>query len=252
MQNQPNVNSDSVFRSLFGIRWQPGQDTAVALATAAAMIPIYYVGTHVKNADVSTLVFVILGNGILNVLLPAYYMLWVRRENAAELGITTRRWLPSLLIAGVWSFFAWHGLQRELHAHPSVNFWPQLIYNGLIFWEPFFVFGWLQLRFDRAFGLVPGVVLAGICFAAYHLGTYPPSGVAVLAVVGVFHAVLFRMTKNLLTVWPLPWAIVSSIGTLQGNMHFGWNAVALYAVVLLVQAIAIAALILLRRHPRNG
>lgn len=38
--------------------------------------------------------FVILGNGILNVLFPAYYLLVYRREGPAELGLTTHRlWL---------------------------------------------------------------------------------------------------------------------------------------------------------------
>ena len=55
-------------------------------------------------------------------------------------------------------------------------------------WEPFFVYGWLQLRFERAFGVIPGIALAAVCFGAYHIGTFPLSGVVTLLGLGVFLA----------------------------------------------------------------
>ena len=56
----------------------------------------------------------------------------------------------------------------------------------------------------------------------------------------MFFGVLFRITKNLLIVWPVTWSVCSSIGTLQGGWSFGWNQVALYAVILSLQVAAIA------------
>jgi hypothetical protein len=227
--------------------WRPGRDTAVAVVTALLMIPVYYTGTHSQHSLAGLLVFVIFGNGILNVLFPAYYLLVLRRARPEELGITTRRlWLAALLSIG-FSLFAWGGLQREVQSHPHVALLPHLIFNGLILWEPFFVFAWLQLRFERAFGILPGMVLAAISFGAYHLGTFPSEGIATLVVVGIVCAVLFRVTKNLLTLWPATWAVSSSIGTMQENMHFGWDEVAIYAAILLVQIAAIAWMIARRR-----
>jgi membrane protease YdiL (CAAX protease family) len=235
-------------KSLFAFRWNPGQDTMVALATALLMIPVYFVGTHSKDSVTGWLVFVILGNGILNVLFPAYYLLILRKDKPDELGITTHRLWLAVLLAVACSAFMWKGLQREIAAHPGVELLPQLIFNGIILWEPFFVFGWLQLRFERAFGILPGIVLAAAGFGAYHLGTYPLSGVAGLFAFGVFFAVLFRITKNLLSLWPVTWAVVSSIGTLQGNMRFGWDQIAVYAVILVVQIAIIAWMIVRRRN----
>jgi membrane protease YdiL (CAAX protease family) len=229
----------SGIRSAFVVRWAPAADTGVALLTALLMIPVYYVGTH-SHGMASLLVFVVLGNGVLNVLFPAWYVLRLRREPAAELGITTKRLWLAVLLSAICCLFAWKGLQREMALHHGVDLLPQLIFNGVILWEPFFVFGWLQLRFERAFGIVPGVVLAAASFGAYHLGTYPLSGVLGLVVAGVVFAILFRIAKNLIVLWPATWAVVSSIGTLQGNMHFGWNDVAIYATILLVQIGAIA------------
>jgi membrane protease YdiL (CAAX protease family) len=95
-----------------------------------------------------------------------------------------------------------------------------VLFNAVILWEPFFVFSWLQLRYDRAFGILPGVVLTGLSFAAYHIGTYPPAGLVTLLISGLFFAAIFRPTSNLLIVWPLAWCAGSSIGTLMGGIRY--------------------------------
>jgi membrane protease YdiL (CAAX protease family) len=236
-------------RSLLTIRCRPGRDTMIALLTALLMIPIYYTGTHDRSGLAGLLVFVILGNGILNVLFPAYYVLLVRGEGPAELGITTRRLWLAVLLSLLCSAFSWKGLQREAALSPDVDLLRQLIFNGIILWEPFFIFGWLQLRFERAFGILPGIVLAAICFGAYHLGTFPLPGVVGLVVVGVICGAVFCITKNLLTLWPATWAVFSSIGTMQGKMQFGWDQIAIYAVILLIQIAGITWMILHSRKP---
>lgn len=55
------------------------------------MVGLYYTNTHAEGIDFSLVAFVILTNGILNVLLPAHYVLVVRRERLSQLGITRRR-----------------------------------------------------------------------------------------------------------------------------------------------------------------
>jgi hypothetical protein len=235
----------------FTFRWSPGQDTAVAMLTALLMIPVYYVGTHSHNSVAGLVVFVIFGNGILNVLFPAYYLLVFRREGLEELGITTNRLWLAVPFSIVCTLLVGKGLQREAQLHSDIELLPQLIFNGLILWEPFFVFGWLQLRFEKAFGMLPGIGLAAISFGAYHLGTYPLDGIATLVVVGLLSGILFRMTKNLLTLWPATWAVMSSIGTMQGNMRFGWDQVAIYAAILLVQVAAIAWMVWHNRKVRT-
>ena len=95
------------------------------------------------------------------------------------------------------------------------------------------------MRFERAFGGVPGIALAAVCFGAYHAGTFLPFGVASLAAFETFFGVLFGAAGgNLLVLWPLTWAVMSSIGVLEGG--FGWSDVATYAILLVVQAALIA------------
>jgi len=74
-------------------------------------------------------------------------------------------------------------------------------------WEVIFVFGWLQLRFEEAFGIIPAVVLAGISFCLYHAGYgwFARAHLMSLFVIGIMMAMVFRMTKNLLILWPFLW-----------------------------------------------
>lgn len=125
---------------------------------------------------------------------------------------------------------------------------PHLLVNALALWEPFFVFGWLQLRFERAFGVLPGAVLAALSFGVYHLGTFPLSAVLALVGFGLLYAALFRaLGATLLALWPLAWAVGSGIGTLQGGFAFGWASVPGAVVLLLAQAGVI--MVFARRSP---
>jgi membrane protease YdiL (CAAX protease family) len=211
------------------------------------MVGLYYVNTLAQGPVFSLVVFVILTNGVLNVLFPAYYVLVVRREGLNQLGITRRWWWLALLLSVVVSVIFWPQLQQQVAAQqPNIDLLPLLLANGLILWEPFFVYGWLQLRFERAFGVVPGIALAAACFGAYHIGTFPLPEVVTLFGLGVFFGVLFRVTGgNLLALWPLTWAVTSSIGVLEGGFGFGWSDVATYALLLIVQ---VALITLMARH----
>ena len=195
--------------------WSPNGDTLVALLSEIVMIAAYWTTTHLLSGGWDdVLIFGVLTNLGLNVLFPVWWIAYYRKQPLSELGITTRRWLPSLLIGIGLAAFSSLGLR---HKAAGMDWLPHVLFNAVILWEPFFVFSWLQLRFDRAFGIVPGVLLAGLSFAAYHIGTYPPAGLVTLLIWGLIFAAIFRLTSNLLTMWPLLWCIGSSIGTLMGG-----------------------------------
>lgn len=226
------------------LRLEPGLDTVLAFASVLLMWAVFWTNAHygTENPLVLVLVFMLFGNLALNVLGPAWYILRVRGEPLSELGMTLDRWWLSLAISlgtAGWSYSelvrvaANAGLEgNSLLAH--------VVFNGLVFWEVFFVFGWLQLRFERAFGIAPGIVLAALSFAAYHVGTFPFDGVVGLAGFGLVFACLFRITRSVLTLIPFAWAVTSGIGTIQGGFIANWPAVGGYVVVVTIQLVGIA------------
>lgn len=234
-------------KTILTVQWRPGRDTTTALLTAVAMLPVYYLGVHGRGSLVGVIGFVILGNGILNVLFPAYYLLIYRKEGPAELGLTKDLLWLSLALSVLCSALFWPRLLTEIQSHPSADLIPHLVYNGLALWQPFFVFGWLQLRFERAFGIIPGIAAAALVFGAFHLGVLSMMGVGTLILVGALYAVLFRITKNLLAVWPLAWTAGNSIVTLHAGLLSGWGQVMIYGTLLIGQILAIVWMIRSRK-----
>ena len=57
----------------------------------------------------------------------------------------------------------------------DVDLLPHLIFNGLVLWEVLFVYGWLQLRFEKAFGYILAPILSALCFCFYHVGSFAPA-----------------------------------------------------------------------------
>lgn len=225
--------------SALRVQFKPRQDTLVAIATLLAFWPIYYVNATTDSIGTG-LLFLLVGNLFLNVLLPVYYVVVVRNEALSNVGITTTGWTRALGLSVLLTVvFVWD-LVSTAEGIPTSKLIPHVIAMGLVFWEPFFVHGWLQIRYERAFGPVPAIVLTGASFGLYHLGTYPLEGVLFLAGAGIFFAFVFRIVyRNLLVLWPLSWAVAASIGTLDGGFLFDWEFVFWWGMILVVTAIGL-------------
>jgi protein-S-isoprenylcysteine O-methyltransferase Ste14 len=221
------------------IIWNPGRDTYLALATLLYFVPSYYLGANLDSRFAFT--NFLFATTVVLVILPTYYVLKVMKKPLSDIGFTSRRLLPSLGLSALLIIRYSPKLRWALGVIPEINVLPHLIYCGLCLWEPFFIHCWIQLRVDEAFGIVPGIVAAGLCTAAYHLGTFPVRMVLMLGVFGLFYGVLFRLTRNIFVLWPFTWAGASAMGTIMGGFVFGWYHVKLYGVVLLVQLICIWA-----------
>lgn len=214
------------------VKWAPNSDLVIALLTEAWMIAAYYTMTHTTSLVFILFGFMLLTNLIVNVLLPTYWVVGYRKQPLSELGITTRHWLLSLILSLLMAGFAWRSLWPLL---AGKDWGPHVLYCVLALWEPFFVHSWLQLRFERAFGILPGILLAGLGLAAYHIGTYPPQFVLNLFVVGIAYGALFRLMRNLLVLWPLAWGVAGALGTAQGGFFFDWKMVPTSVVLLVIQ-----------------
>ena len=219
------------------VRWSPGRDTFVALATLVYFVPSYYLGAN--TGSLFGLVNFLFATTVVLVILPAYYVLRVMGRPPSEIGFTTRNLLPSLGLSAFMVLRYMPALRAALSSIPEANVLPHLLYCGLCLWEPFFIHCWVQLRFEEAFGIVPGILAAGVCTAVYHVGTFPLVMVLMLGGYGLFYGVLFRLTRNVFTLWPLAWAGAAAMGTIAGGFVFGWGHAALYGGVLLVQLLSI-------------
>lgn len=232
------------------LAWRPGRDTAWALLSIPLMWLCYWLNTQFTASQpiVATLIFFVVGNLVVSTALPAWVVTRVAGEGWAGLGFTRRRLWLALLVTAVLGFGS---LQQYLAAAQRAGVDPleHLAYNLVILWEPLFVYGWLQLRFTRAFGWLPAIVLTALGFAAYHIGSVPPETLLVFAITGVVYAAFMALTRNLWSLFPLAAGVSSGIGTLQSGLSFTWSVAAVGVVVLIAQAVILWWVVGRRRAP---
>ena len=88
---------------------------------------------------------------------------------------------------------------------PSMQSFFPLLWMALAigFFEAVFWRGWVQLRLEEAFGIIPSILLASALYSAYHIGYgMPVSEMTFLFFIGLMFAVTFRITKSILILWP--------------------------------------------------
>lgn len=214
-----------------------GKDTVIALITALLMLPVYYINMNFgyQYPAIFVIVFLIIGHLILNTFIPAFVVLKLNGEDLDGLGITKNKLLVSLGISIGLGILSYYHIETITENSTSIDIVPHIIFNSLILWEVLFVYGWLQLRFEKAFGYVFAPILAAICFCFYHIGSVPLTEVGNLFVAGIFFSIIFSFTRNIFTLFPIAWSTSSGVGTLMAGVVGGWAEVLIYLVVLLIQ-----------------
>lgn len=144
------------------------------------------------------------------IIFPLYWMVIVRKEKLDALGITKKHWLISLVVGIGMASFMWMGYMNQYGIGSDTL--PSLLLGVVGLWEIFFCFGWLQLRFEEAFGIIPAIALASLGYNLYHLG-YP--GIPVPAISGFFILGLFFCRY-----FPIHKEFVNSITCLANMLSF--------------------------------
>jgi len=159
---------------------------------------------------------------ILSTVIPAIFVKYYEKGNLANLGIHTKKIKTLIGISaffGIGSLFYYFQLasQQNVTLTSAITY---LIYSLLMLWEVLFVYGWLQIRFEKLFGAVGGVVITGLAFALYHVGSVPAEQLLSLLAVGIFGAVLFKLSgKSIFVLWPFFWGVGLAISAAE----FGEN-----------------------------
>ena len=231
--------------------WSPSADTAAAALSVVLLTILAYLGLVLfEETWLSFLIFVLIGTVGVCVLLPLYWMVVRRKKCLDTLGITTKYWLASLLVSVLLAGFSLWDYHRNFSV--SVAMIPSLIVGFYALWEIVFGYGWLQLRFEEAFGIIPGIILAALCGSLYHIG-YGYLDLSILGgmfIAGVFGAVIFRFTKNILILWPFFMPIASLRAFKMGGFSPDWTMAGCSAVSLVLMLISI--FIFYRIQNKNG
>jgi hypothetical protein len=129
----------------------------------------------------------------------------VRKRSLSDLGITTRWLWLSLGLQLVFAAVQYAGTLAQGGIPGFERFIPLLTLSLAIgFFEALFWRGWVLLRLEEAFGVIPAILLGSLLYAAYHVGyAMPLNEMVFLFFIGVMYAIAFRLTKNIFILWPV-------------------------------------------------
>ena len=200
----------NTIRTIFTFRWKPGLDLVIVLISCILVTTSLYVATMIVTPETgggmpyfftyAGLTAIVFGIG-----LPLAWMVLYRKRPIQDLGITTRYLGISIVLQLVFTVFQYLATLAKADLPALEKVAPLLALALAIgFFEAVFWRGWVLLRLEEAFGLIPAIILGSALYAAYHVGY----GMAIEEIlflfwIGVLYAVSFRLTRNVFILWPL-------------------------------------------------
>lgn len=181
---------------------------------------------------------------------PIVYFVWVRHRSLAALGIALRNLRSTVALALVFAAAQFAVTLWNVTLPQPVD-WVPLLSMALAVgvFEAVFFRGFIQGALEPIFGAAPALGIGAALYALYHFGYgMGPSEMLFLFGLGVVYTVAFRITNNLLAIWPLLTPLGSFFvqvrsGELSGQLP--WMSILGFVDIVALMAVAIW---LARRH----
>lgn len=155
---------------------------------------------------------------LLGFVFPLYFILIRQRESLSVLGIHKEKWKSSLLIDLIFAtalFFMF----LQGNTHPVIFNLQSLFAISYIFaagiFEMVFIYGFLRYIFEKAFGIIPAIILTAVFYSLHHAG-FQPEFLKLFWVGGMYVSV-FYITHNLLIIFPLFWGVGAAFDVLVNS-----------------------------------
>lgn len=191
------------------VRWTPNwADLGVVAASWVLVVAALRTATSIVTPDRGIgyfLVYAVVGATLFGLGIPLGWMVLVRKRPLADLGLTVRNWRRILPIQAALALALYLTAFRDITLPPRDELLPLVTLALAIgFFEAVFWRGWVLLRLEEAFGILPAILLGSGLYALYHIGYgMDASEMVFLFFIGILFAVTFRLAGSILILWPL-------------------------------------------------
>ena len=188
------------------------KETAVAFAAGAVMIALSllmlpFMGASLFDKIASFVLrdlLMIFGLGVV------FVSLYVERnkDGVKAIGFTGKKTALSLLLnvlfaAGLLAMFLKEGRPQGILEVRNLYAAAYILVAGIF--EMTFIYGYLRACFEKAFGIVPAILLTAAFYSFHHAGFQPEF--MHLFFVGLMYSAVYYITQNLLIVFPFFWSV---------------------------------------------
>ena len=198
-------------RNLF--KFKVTKDTGIAAAAGVVMIALSFLmlpfgGDSVRDTVISFILRDLLMIFGLGVVFVSLYVEKKGREVLADLGFTKRKWILSLILnivlgAGLLFVFLKDEVPENVISMKNLYGATYILVAGIF--EMTFIYGFLRMSFEKAFGIIPAILLTSVLYSLHHAGFQPEF--LHLFLVGLMYCSVFYITKNMLIIFPFFWGV---------------------------------------------
>lgn len=237
-------------------RFNFGKEIYVVLFMWCLVVSTLYTAFQVFTTAQVAANFITFGFGtilICGIGLPLAYTKIIKGKNIDSLGISKKKIIPSILLGIILAAVQYSQTLANV-AFPEIQNLVPLVTMGLAvgLFENIFFRGWMQQRFEDAFGLVPGILLAALFYSFYHIGygmTW--SEMHVLFYVGLFYAVAFRFTQNIFILFPLLTPAGAFYTNIKDGLILPFEAAYGFVIIIALSVVTIIFFGKFRHFPIN-
>jgi uncharacterized protein len=219
------------------------RDLLMIAVLYVAVVALFRVAFTVFGTDNVLGLFLCFAAGLLlGTVGPIAYQVWGRGADLHSLGLGLHN---IALTVGLGLALAGVQFTMTLWGYPlpaPVDWVPLLVMSIVVgLFEAVFFRGFIQGRLEASLGPVPAVAGAALLYAGYHVGYGMPLGeMWFLLGLGVVYAIVYRLTRNILILWPL----LTPLGAFYNNLDAGdialpWEAILGFADVAALIALAV-------------
>jgi membrane protease YdiL (CAAX protease family) len=187
------------------LRWQPSRETLVALLAGGVVIGLSAAMIPFKNWPWASIMIRDIGQIFLVGILFPLFFIYRSGKEWSDFGFRLRKWPIFLLIdlvLGILLFFMFLSESpppADFRLNASTLWSAAFVMLALVF-ELIFFYAFLRTLFERAFGIVPAVILTALFYAFHHIGFQPEYGKLIF--VGLLYAITYRLGNSALLIFP--------------------------------------------------
>lgn len=185
------------------------KEAATALVSGAVMLLLSIAMNFFPDHEIAqVLLRDVLMIFVLGFVFPICFVLFKKRESLSLLGIHKQRLKTSIMInvlfAAALLVMFMKGNENTITFDISSFFAVTYIFAAGIF-EMLFIYGFLRYEFERAFGIIPAILLTAAFYSLHHAGFQPEF--SKLFFVGIMYVAVFYITRNIFVIFPFFWGV---------------------------------------------
>lgn len=192
-----NVSKETSMAALAGL---------VMISLSLLMIP--FRGNTIRDLTISFILRDLLMIFGLGVVFVSLYVEKKGNEVIEDLGFTKQKSIVSAIInlvlaTGLLAMFLKEQIPENIVSVKNLYGASYILVAGIF--EMTFIYGFLRMSFEKAFGIIPAIILTSVFYSLHHAGFQPEF--IHLFLVGIMYCSVFYITKNMLIIFPFFWGV---------------------------------------------